>query len=64
MYFYRRGKIYFKGDEAMSKKQSIEAKMQSEIDNMKDARNSTSGFKSTMSSGTQGAGDALSRNKR
>lgn len=48
----------------MSKKQSIEAKMQSEIDNMKAARNSTSGFKSTMSSGTQGAGDALSRNKR
>lgn len=48
----------------MSKKQSIESKLQSEIDNMKDARNSKSGFKSNMSSGTQGAGDSLSRNKR
>lgn len=48
----------------MSKKQSIEAELQSRVDNMKDARNSKSGFKSTMSSGTQGAGDSLSRNKR
>lgn len=48
----------------MSKKQSIEAELQSRMDNMKDARNSKSGFKSNMSSGTQGAGDALSRNKR
>lgn len=48
----------------MSNKQSIEAELQSRMDNMKDARNSKSGFKSTMSSGTQGAGDSLSRNKR
>lgn len=47
----------------MSKKQSIEAELQSRVDNMKDARNSKSGFKSTMSSGTQGAGNSLSRNK-
>lgn len=48
----------------MSKKQTIDAKIQSELDNMKSAYNSKSGFKSTMSSGTQGAGDSLSRNKK
>ena len=36
----------------MSKKQSIDAKLQSELDNMKEALNSKSGFKNTMSSGT------------
>lgn len=40
-------------------KQSIESKMQAQIDNMKDAKNSKSGFKNTVSSGTQGAGDSF-----
>ena len=48
----------------MSKKQSIDAKLQSEMDNMKEALNSKSGFKSTMSSGTQGSGASISRNQR
>ncbi len=48
----------------MSKKQTIESKIQSQIDNMRDARNSKSGFKNTMSSGVQGAGDALRRNQK
>lgn len=48
----------------MSKKQTIESKIQSQVDNMRDAQNSKSGFKSTMSSGTQGAGDSFRRNKR
>ena len=48
----------------MSKKQSIEAELQSRMDNMKDARNSKSGFKSAMSSGTQGTGASISRNQR
>ena len=48
----------------MTKKQSIEAELQSRIDNMNDARNSKSGFKSTLSSGTQGTGAGLSRNQR
>ena len=48
----------------MSKKQSIEAELQSRMDNMKDARNSSSGFKSTLSSGTQGTGAGISSNQR
>lgn len=48
----------------MSKKQSIDAKLQSEKDNMKDAMNAQNGFKSGMSSGTNGAGDSYGRNKR
>ena len=48
----------------MTKKQSMDAKLQSEIDNMKDALNSKSGFKNTMSSGTQGSGASISRNQR
>lgn len=48
----------------MSKKQSIDAKLQSEMDNMKEALNSKSGFKSTMSSGTTGSGANISRNQR
>lgn len=47
----------------MSKAKTIESKIQSEIDNMKEAQNSSSGFKQTISSGTHGAGDSL-RNKR
>ena len=31
------GKNLYKGDEPMSKKQSIDAKLQSELDNMKEA---------------------------
>lgn len=48
----------------MSKKQSIDAKLQSQKDNMKDAMNAQNGFKSGMSSGTNGAGDSYSRNQR
>ena len=48
----------------MSKKQTIDAKLQSQIDNMKEAMNSSSGFKNTMSSGTQGSGAVISRNQR
>lgn len=58
------GKNLLRGDEPMSKKQSIDAKLQSEMDNMKEALNSKSGFKSTMSSGTQGSGASISRNQR
>lgn len=58
------GKTLYKGDEPMSKKQSMDAKLQSQIDNMKDALNSKSGFKNTMSSGTQGSGASISRNQR
>lgn len=58
------GKNLYKGDEPMSKKQSIDAKLQSELDNMKEALNSKSGFKNTMSSGTQGSGANISRNQR
>lgn len=48
----------------MSKKQTLDAKLQSEMDNMKEALNSSSGFKQTMSSGTQGTGASVSRNQR
>ena len=51
-------------DEFMSKKQTMDAKLQSEMDNMKEALNSKSGFKSTMSSGTTGSGASISRNQR
>ena len=47
----------------MSKHNTLDAKIQSELDNEKEARSSSSGFKNTMSSGTNGAGDSL-RNKR
>ena len=40
-------------------KQSRESKLQSQEDNMKNAKNSKSGFKNTVSSGTQGAGDSF-----
>ena len=58
------GETYFIGDEFMSKKQTMDAKLQSEMDNMKEALNSKSGFKSTMSSGTTGSGASISRNQR
>ena len=58
------GKNLFKGDELMSKKQTLDAKLQSEIDNMKEALNSTSGFKNAMSAGTQGTGASISKNQR
>lgn len=48
----------------MTKKKDIDAKTQSKIDNMKEAMNSSSGFKNTMSSGTQGSGASISRNQR
>lgn len=62
--FMTMGQTSFIGDEFMSKKQSIDAKLQGEIDNMKEALNSKSGFKSTMSSGTTGSGANISRNQR
>lgn len=52
-----------KGGTNMSKQKTIDAKMQSRIDNQKEAMNSTSGFKTGMSSGTHGAGDSY-RNKQ
>lgn len=48
----------------MSKKQTMDAKLQSELDNQKEALNSKSGYKNTMSSGTQGSGASISRNQR
>lgn len=47
----------------MSKPKTLEAKIQSEIDNTRDAKNASNGFKNVTSSGTQGAGDSY-RNKR
>ena len=58
------GETFFIGDELMSKKQTMNAKLQSEMDNMKEALNSKSGFKNTMSSGTTGSGATISRNQR
>lgn len=48
----------------MSKKKTVDSDIQSKVDNMKEAMNSKSGFKSTMSSGTQGSGASISRNQR
>lgn len=47
----------------MAKHKTGEAQLQSKIDNEKDAKNSKSGFKSSMSSGTYGAGDSYRRSK-
>lgn len=41
----------------MPKNNDLTSKMQSSIDNTKEARNSTSGYKHTISSGTQGVGN-------
>ncbi len=43
----------------MSKNRDLASEMQSRIDNTKEAKNSTSGYKHTVSSGTQGVGDIL-----
>lgn len=59
-FYYHHSRI---GARKMAKPKSVEAKIQSEIDNMKEAQNSVSGFKNTVSSGTHGAGDSF-RNKR
>lgn len=48
----------------MSKKHTIEAEIQSRIDNTRDAKNAKNGFKSGMSAGVEGAGDSYSRNNR
>ncbi len=48
----------------MKKEDKREAELQSRMDHMKDAKNAGNGFKSTMSSGTVGAGDAFSNTKR
>lgn len=48
----------------MSKKQSIEAEMQSRKDNTEDAMNAYNGFKSGMSAGVNGAGDSYRRNNK
>lgn len=47
----------------MGKKKSVEAAMQSKIDATRDAKNAKNGFKSGMSSGTYGAGDAFGHHK-
>ena len=60
----RMGENLYKGDDLMSKKENIDAKIQSEQDNLKEALNSISGFKRTMSSGTHGPGASVGRNQR
>ena len=47
----------------MAKQKTEEAKLQSRIDNTRDAMNASNGFKTAMSSGVHGAGDSY-RNKR
>lgn len=47
----------------MSKHKTEEAKLQSKIDNTRDAMNASNGFKTGISSGTHGAGDSF-RNKK
>lgn len=47
----------------MGKNKSLEASLQSKIDNTRDAKNAGNGFKTAMSSGTHGAGDSY-RNKK
>lgn len=47
----------------MGKKKSVEAALQSKIDNTRDAKNAKNGFKSGMSAGTYGAGDAFGHHK-
>lgn len=47
----------------MAKHKTEEAKIQSKIDNTRDAMNAGNGFKTTMSSGVHGAGDSY-RNKK
>lgn len=42
----------------MANKKTIETITQSRIDNTRDAKNSNTGFKTNMSSGTYGAGDS------
>lgn len=56
--------LFSKGDECMSKHDNMEAKIQSQLDNLKEARNSKSGFKSTMSAGVQGTGSGITKNNR
>ncbi|MEG0013102.1 MAG: hypothetical protein RR324_06565 [Cellulosilyticaceae bacterium] len=48
----------------MSKHKTGEAQFQSKIDNAKDAKNSKTGFKTSMSSGTYGAGDSHRRSSK
>ena len=43
----------------MSKNRDLTSEMQSRIDNTKEAKNSTRGYKHTVSYGTQGVGDIL-----
>ncbi|MEF9959161.1 MAG: hypothetical protein RR448_10430 [Niameybacter sp.] len=47
----------------MSKHQTQESKIQSKIDNTRDAMNASNGFKTLTSSGTHGAGDSFRRKK-
>ena len=50
--------LLLKGDDIMSKKKKLEASLQGKIDQTRDAMNAENGFKTVMSSGTHGAGDA------
>lgn len=43
----------------MAKPKTEEAKLQSKIDNTRDAMNASNGFKNQVSSGTKGAGDTF-----
>ena len=47
----------------MTKPKTEEAKIQSKIDNTRDAMNAGNGFKSGLSAGVQGTGDSY-RNKK
>lgn len=47
----------------MTKHKTEEAKIQSKIDNTRDAMNAGNGFKSGISAGVHGAGDSF-RNKK
>lgn len=47
----------------MGKNKSLKSDMQSKVDQTRDAKNAKNGFKSGMSSGTYGAGDAYGHHK-
>ncbi|MGL4798394.1 MAG: hypothetical protein ACRCWY_03200 [Cellulosilyticaceae bacterium] len=47
----------------MANKKTMESINQARVDTTRDAKNANNGFKSGMSSGTNGAGDSYRRNK-
>ena len=48
----------------MAKNKTMKGIIQSEIAATNDAKNAENGFKNSMSSGTQGAGDSYYRNRK